>query len=104
MSVFVGMSLEVDELDGDGDYILKPIGDVLLPCLRMRRPEARKFGVQAYSRLKAMFVDAYSGDTIEQVAARAALAVRAALGGERIEQLAARAEGATANDKLQSHS
>ena len=51
LSALVGWILEVDELDGDGHYILKPIADMLLPCVRVRRQVARKFNEQAFLRL-----------------------------------------------------
>ena len=54
LSVCVGDILEVAELDGDGDYILKPIAGRMYPCVRVRRQEARAFCRKAYSWLRLL--------------------------------------------------
>ena len=54
MLVFVGDILEVAELDGDGDYILKPIAGRMYPCVRVRRQEAHGFCRKAYSWLSLL--------------------------------------------------
>ena len=74
MSLFVGVILEVAELDGDGHYIMKPIAGRMYPCVRVRRQEARGFCRLAHSWLRMVVESEGAPRTSRRVAASAALA------------------------------